>query len=627
MNVNQDEALQKQIAEEKQKISTDLGNFAKFLAYTHDDGPDDVEKEPARRGIRKLKGTPVWMLLYPARAGYHAAKFLHQNGISGVYKKAEHAITDNRYTRRKEARKYLTKIMPTEEEKQKQRERRFDADLKISVLVPLYNTPENFLRDMIVSVMGQTYQNWELCLADASDEAYGRVAEVVNEYAASDSRIVYRKLKKNEGIAENTNACIRMASGKYLALFDHDDVLHPSALYECAKAIEQQGADFVYTDEVTFEGEELENIITYHFKPDFSVDNLRGVNYICHLSVFHKALVDRVGMFRAEYDGSQDHDMIMRLTDAADKVCHIPKILYFWRSHKMSTSMNLNAKSYAVRAGRQAVRDAELRRGYPASVHSAQICKTHYRLQYETGTPMISVIIHAISQSREQIARTAAGVEKLSAYGNLEMLYATSMTELSEAIAQAKGEYLLFLAAGIIPVTPGFAEELLMFVQRQDVGLCGMQVLDERGLIVSSDLVINPLGGMPVTEVNLGIRYDAPGYMGRNYYAHNISAISGSACMTGKEEFEKLWGQGSTKGVFARMLEVCFLLRQQEKQIVLNPYALCRISNTGYREELTAADVQKLKMSYREQIAAGDPFYNKNLSLERFWQKKQETGC
>lgn len=622
MYVNQDAALQKQIEQEKGKISADLGDFAKFLAYTHDDGPDDVEQEPERRGIRRLKGTPAWALLYPARKGYHAAKFVYQNGVSGVFEKAERAALDNRYTRRKEARKYLTKIMPTEEEKQKQRERKFDADLKISVLVPLYNTQEVFLRDMIASVKGQTYQNWELCLADASDADQGSVARIVNEYAASDSRIIYRKLKQNAGIAENTNACIRMASGTYLALFDHDDVLHPSALYECAKAIEREGADFVYTDEVTFEGGELENIITYHFKPDFSVDNLRGVNYICHLSVFKRSLLDQVGLFRGEYDGSQDHDMIMRLTDAADQICHIPKVLYFWRSHKMSTSMNLDAKSYAVAAGRRAVKDAERRRGYPADVHSAQICKTHYRLRYEIGTPLVSVIIYAIPQSREQIARTAAGIEKIASYQNLELLCASSLEELTETARQAKGEYLLFLLAGILPVTPEFVEELLMFAQRQDVGMAGMQVIDGRGLIVSSDLVIRNLGGAPLLEVNRGIRYDAPGYMGRNYYAHNISAVSGCACMAKKEEFTALWEQGSTRGVSARMFEVCFLLRQQGKQIVLNPYALGRVLDMENGWELSVADSQKLKIKYGEQIAAGDPFYNRNLSFERFWQKK-----
>ena len=617
-----DKAWSKRIDQEMANISTDLGDYAKFLAYTHDDGPDDVEKEPERTGIRKLKGTPVWALLYPARKGYRGLQFLRQNGFAGVYQKAENARANNRYARRKAARKYLTKIMPTEEEKEKQRTHAFSKDIKISVLVPLYNTPEHFLRDMISSVAGQTYGNWELCLADASDQESGAVAEIVKEYARSDTRIVYQKLEKNAGIAENTNACIRMASGNYLALFDHDDMLHPSALYECAKAIERERVDFVYTDEVTFEGDELENIVTYHFKPDFSVDNLRGVNYICHLSVFRKSLLDEVGYFNPKYDGSQDHDMIMRLTDAAKKVCHIPKVLYFWRCHQMSTSMNLNAKSYAVAAGRRAVKDAELRRGYPAVVHSAQICKTHYRIKYETGKPKISVLINGCGHDISQAACTAASVMKVSSYDNYEVLRAMSQAELADALKHADGEYLLLLEAGMRIITPAFLEELLMFAQRKDVGIAGAQTLDEKDLILSSDLVIGDSIQNLAVEINQGERYDAPGYMGRNYYAHNISAVSGCACMAAREDFVRFWESGAAKSVFGRMLEMCFLIRKENRQVVLNPYALCRISKAEHKEELLAGERQSLWDTYQEQILAGDPFYNRNLSIENHWKMK-----
>lgn len=617
-----DRAWNKRIDQEMANISTDLGDYAKFLAYTHDDGPDDVEKEPERTGIRKLKGTPVWALLYPARKGYRGLQFLRQNGFAGVYQKAENARANNRYARRKAARKYLTKIMPTEEEKEKQRTHAFSEDIKISVLVPLYNTPEHFLRDMISSVTGQTYGNWELCLADASDQESGAVAEIVKEYARSDTRIVYQKLQKNAGIAENTNACIRMASGNYLALFDHDDMLHPSALYECAKAIERERADFVYTDEVTFEGDELENIVTYHLKPDFSVDNLRGVNYICHLSVFRKSLLDEVGYFNPKYDGSQDHDMIMRLTDAAKKVCHIPKVLYFWRCHQMSTSMNLNAKSYAVAAGRRAVKDAELRRGYPAVVHSAQICKTHYRIKYETGKPKISVLINGCGHDISQAACTAASVMKVSSYDNYEVLRAMSQAELADALKHADGEYLLLLEAGMRIITPAFLEELLMFAQRKDVGIAGAQTLDEKDLILSSDLVIGDSIQNLAVEINQGERYDAPGYMGRNYYAHNISAVSGCACMAAREDFVRFWESGAAKSVFGRMLEMCFLIRKENRQVVLNPYALCRISKAEHKEELLAGERQRLWDTYQEQILAGDPFYNRNLSIENHWKMK-----
>ena len=382
------------------------------------------------------------------------------------------------------------------------------------------------------------------------------------------------------------------------------------------------GDELEYTDEVTFEGAELENIVTYHFKPDFSVDNLRGVNYICHLSVFKKALTEQVGLFRAEYDGSQDHDMIMRLTDAANKVCHIPRVLYFWRCHKMSTSMNLSSKSYAITAGRRAVRDAEIRRGYPAEVHSAQICKTHYRMKYEIGTPKVSVIIDGSEGDFNKVSRTEAAIEKISAYPDYELYYALSQEELTDTLSQAKGEYLLLLAAGITPITPAFIEELLMFAQRQDVGMAGMQVLDEKNLILSSDLVIGPSADTLALEANRGERYDAPGYMGRNYYAHNISAISGCACMAKKEELSALWKICSGKNTFGKILEICFWLRKKEKQIVLNPYALCRIPKEEYKWELQTADAHRLWTAYQPQITAGDPFYNRNLSYEKYWRKK-----
>ncbi|MBO5372526.1 MAG: glycosyltransferase [Lachnospiraceae bacterium] len=626
MLVNEDIELRRLADSEKKKISADLGDFAKFLAYTNDDGVDDVPQEPPRTGIRKLKGTPVWTLIYPARMGYRAARFVYQNGASGIYRRVEnkvkHAMDENPYAKKKRAREFLTKIMPTEEEKQKQKERIFEKDIKISVLVPLYNTPEKFLRDMITSVTGQTYQNWELCLADASDDSHPQVADIVKEYADADSRIVYKKLENNAGIAENTNACIKMASGNYLALFDHDDMLHPCALYECAKVIEKEDAEFVYTDEATFEGDNIENIITLHFKPDFSVDNLRGVNYICHLSVFKKALVDEVGMFRAEYDGSQDHDIIMRLTDAAKKVCHIPSVLYFWRCHQMSTSMNIDAKSYAIEAGRKAVADAEKRRGYPAKVYSAQICKTHYRMKYEIENPLITILIDGTHTKKERAAYTVAAIENRSTYSNYEIRYGKTQAELQEEMQKAKGEYILLFAAGALPVTPTWIEELLMFAQRSDVGMAAMQVLDEKDFILSSDLVHGMSADRLAIEVNRGERYDATGYMGRNYYAHNVSAISGCACLAKKEIFTGLWEDCHTKSVFGKVLELCFKLRKEEKQIVVNPYALCKLAKADFPVNLSASDREILMQNYDRQIQAGDAFYNKNLSFERRWQKK-----
>ena len=203
----------------------------------------------------------------------------------------------------------------------------FDKDVCFSIVVPLYNTPIPYLREMVASVVGQTYSNWELCLADGSDSEHSDVEKEVLHMASRDQRIKYKKLDENRGISENTNECLRMSTGNFIALFDHDDILHPSALYEMMKAICEKGADYVYTDEVTFESPNIKKLLSYHFKPDFAIDNLRANNYICHFSAFSRDLLDKAGYFRSEYDGSQDHDMILRLTSCAKCVIHIPKIL------------------------------------------------------------------------------------------------------------------------------------------------------------------------------------------------------------------------------------------------------------------------------------------------------------
>ncbi|MCM1257798.1 MAG: glycosyltransferase [Roseburia sp.] len=603
----------------EEKRIRDLTVYEKFLAYTHDEGPDDVEVWNGKKRFKKLRNTPLWNLLTPAREVWHGMQFVYVHGVKGMRGKVKNKIENNKWKKRREALAFLQEIMPSEEEKKRQSKEKFSVMPKISVLVPLYNTPEQFLRDMIESVLNQTYTNLELCLADASDSEHGNVASIVDSYV-KDSRIVYQKLAKNGGIADNTNACIEMASGEYLALFDHDDILHPSALYECAKAIAEKGAEFVYTDEVTFEGENLENIVTYHFKPDFSVDNLRGVNYICHLSVFKKDLVDQVGMFSKDYDGSQDHDMILRLTDAAKIVCHVPKVLYFWRCHQMSTSMNLDAKSYAIDAGRRAVRDAETRRGYPAKVRSAQICKTHYRMEYEIGTPWITVLIDERNSKAELSDLTKASIKQFSTYKNYDIDIVKQGENLKTAAEKAKGEYIVLLLAGMELISGNWLEELLMFAQRKDVALAGMQILDENNNILSSDIVVGTKKEYLALEVNKGQSFDAPGYMGRNYYAHNISAISGSACMMKKEFLLANYEEGYS--AMGEAIAMCIHARKEGLNIVLNPYALCQINTQDYQTELTDKDKDRLLGQFKTQIKAGDPYYNKNLSYTRFWQKK-----
>lgn len=322
----------------------------------------------------------------------------------------------------------------TEAELGEQRAHRFPRKIKFSVVVPLYNTPERFLREMIASVQAQTYGDWELCMADGSDPDRDEVRRVCAEYAEADERVRYRRLERNLGISGNLNAGLELATGDYIALLDHDDLLHPAALHEVMKAVCDRGADFVYTDEAVFESPDSRNIIDVHFKPDYAPDDLRANNYICHLSAFSRTLLEAAGPFDSAFDGSQDHDMILRLTEKAKRVGHIPEILYYWRAHAASVAGDIAAKDYAAQAGIRAVGAALDRAGWPGSVGSSPVFPAIYRIRYALReTPLISVVIPALHSNRA--AACAAGVLERSSYPNYEIILVADDEKPYEALA------------------------------------------------------------------------------------------------------------------------------------------------------------------------------------------------
>ena len=276
-----------------------------------------------------------------------------------------------------------------------------EAGPKISIVVPLYNTPLNFLEELLDSVVNQTYRNWELCCVDAGQDT--AVGQHVQARAKADPRIRYQKLTENEGIAGNTNHGFELATGDYIALLDHDDILHPCALWYTAQAIVEQGADFVYTDEATFEGK-VENVVLYHFKPDFMLDNLRSNNYICHLTTFSKVLMEQAGGGeRAEYNGSQDYDLFLRLTEKARKIAHIPHALYYWRSSPNSTASDISAKTYCIDAGIAALKAHYARCGVAVDdVTLIPGTPGYYKTDYTMAHPgRVSILIPTCDHIRD----------------------------------------------------------------------------------------------------------------------------------------------------------------------------------------------------------------------------------
>lgn len=259
--------------------------------------------------------------------------------------------------------------LPTEEELRKQRETRFANNPLVSIVVPTYETDELFLKQMIDSVVEQTYGNWELCLADGSKS--NKVQSVIEKDYADEKRICYKRLEKNAGISENTNQGFQMATGDYIALLDHDDLLVPSALYEMIKRVSKTGADFVYSDEDKVTAD-LKEYMDPHFKLDFNRELLLGNNYICHFLMVSKELLQQAGGLNSAYDGAQDFEFVLRCSKYAKRMEHIRKILYHWRVHPASTAGNTNSKLYAYEAGKRAVEDYIAEQNWQGTVTMTQ---------------------------------------------------------------------------------------------------------------------------------------------------------------------------------------------------------------------------------------------------------------
>lgn len=525
----------------------------------------------------------------------------------------------------------------------------FDQDIKFSVLVPLYNTPIKFLKEMINSVRNQTYNNWELCLADGSDDKHSYVKKYCLQIAKNDKRIIYKQLTENKGISENTNECIKMSSGNYIALFDHDDVLHPSALYECMKAICEQNADFVYTDEAVFLGSDITNIISFHFKPDFAFDNLLANNYICHFSVFKASLIEQVGMFRHKYDGSQDHDMILRLTNAAEKIIHIPKLLYFWRSHSNSVAMDINSKAYAITAGRAAVHDFLEAKGYNTVVESSPAYPTIYRIKYEIkDNSKISIVIPH-KNNLEQFRKCVYSIISKTTYSNYEIIvvdnnstdygifdFYEQLTKnhdikvfsydkkfnysdiVNNAVAQCSGEYILLLDSDTEVITPEWLEELLMYAQRDDIGAVGAKLLLPNGSVQHGGIILG-LGSQHIaSNSHYGIDKKSFGYMGKLFYAQNVTAVTSACLMVKKENFVSVGGFDDKLSIAYGDVDFCLKLSNRGLSNIFNPFCVLYHSHNKsfYDKKVFAHETQLFKEKWNTILEKGDPYYNPNFSLD-----------
>lgn len=539
---------------------------------------------------------------------------------------------------------------------QKQRETVFPYAPVISIIVPLFNTPLQYLREMLDSVCVQSYANWQLCLADGSD-CVNHLEEIVRSYAMQyPGKIKYIRLKENRGISENTNACIALADGDYLALLDHDDVLAPDALFEAVKVIAEQHADFIYTDEITFTNK-LDHIISVHFKANFAIDNLRANNYICHFTLFKKSLLEKAGLFRKEYDGSQDHDMILRLTEVAEHIVHVPKILYYWRAHGNSVATDISSKTYAVEAGKRAVSDHLRRLDLKAKIESLKAFPSIYRIKYELKeNPLISIIIPS-KESLNVLQRCVNSILKKSTYSDYEIIIVDNNSSADAAVLSyyqeiemhiniqvfqwnhpfnysavnnfgaqyAKGKYLVLLNSNTEVIAPNWMEEMLMYAQRLDVGAVGAKLYFENDKIQHAGIIIGLDKDRLVGHAHYKFSRNDIGYMGRLYYAQNMSAVTAACMMVKKSLYNELGGFDESFAVAYNDVDFCLRLRNAGYLVVFTPYAEFYyyglksrgVEDTPDKKARFQKQIRMFKERWEKELMAGDPYYNPNLSLDR----------
>lgn len=549
---------------------------------------------------------------------------------------------------------WYEQYIPTREELEKQRKKKWNYGPKISIIVPAYKTPEAFLRQLMDSLLAQTYANWELCIANASPED-ASMEYVLKEYAKKDSRILWKKLEENKGIAENTNEAFAMATGEFAGLLDHDDLLAPNALYEVAKALETEpDIDVVYTDEDKVRGDEVLEHFQPHLKPDFNIDLLRSNNYICHFFVVRKSLLEKTGGFRREYDGAQDYDFIFRCTQAAGKIHHIPEILYHWRTHQSSTADNPESKLYAFEAGKRAIEENLRQNGLIGEVSHTKDYG-FYRVKYPVqGEPLVSIIIPN-KDAKEDLEKCIQSILEKSSYTNYEILIVENNSTGEEIFSyykelsgnskirllrwkrefnysainnygakKAKGDYLLFLNNDTEVISPDWIEEMLGFCQRPDTGIVGARLYFGNNTVQHAGTVIG-IGGI-AGHMFTDMPRERSGYMHKAAIIQDLSAVTAACMMVKRQVFDEVQGFEEQLSVAFNDVDFCLRVREKQYLVVYDPYVeLYHYESKSRGAEDSKEKVRRfqseiefMRCRWETLLKKGDPYYNKNLSLVKW---------
>jgi len=529
----------------------------------------------------------------------------------------------------------------------------WDHRPKISILMPVYNTREDYLREALDSVCAQVYPEWELCIADDAS-TLPSVREVIEEYQQKDSRIKVVWRSENGHISAATNSALELAEGEFVACLDHDDLLAPNALYEVAKVlVEHPDIDMIYSDEDRL----AENGTRYfpHFKPDWSPDLFLGTMYTTHLAVYRKSILLNLGGFRKGFEGAQDWDLVLRLTEKTSRIYHLPQVLYSWRCGEGSTAHLSSNKSYAYTAAQRAITEALNNKGIHARVKEVDGFPGFFRIQrFLTGNPKISIIICSRDKANYS-ERCVKSIFEKTKYQNFEVLLIDNNSRNQETfrmyerwlalepdrfrvhkldipfnfsllnnqgVELASGDIVLLLNNDTEVITPEWLEWMAVEAQREEIAAVGAVLLYPNNTIQHAGIVLGISGW--AGHVHRGFPAESPGYQGRLLVPSNYSAVTGACMMMRKELYQKLGGLDPHLAVAGGDVEICLRANQQGLRNLLLPdvrlYHYESITR-GYEDnsEKRARFVREIRYVHQrwpDQMAR-DPYYNPNLSVER----------
>lgn len=587
-----------------------------------------------------------------------ARKFLKESKAQYVNTKKSLVWLKKKLTRNEYADydTWLRIMRVSRQELFKQRKTKFSYAPKFSVVVPLYHTPAKFLKDLVRSMMYQSYANWELCLVNASPEDV-HLTSLLENWAMRDKRIRVIRLEKNLGIAQNTNAGIEASTGEFIAFLDHDDFLEPDALFCYVDALNKDKTiDVFYSDEDKTD-EYAAHYFYPHFKSDFNIDLLHANNYMCHFLAVRKSLVDTVGGLNEKFDGAQDYDFVLRLTENTKKIYHCPRILYHWRCSNQSTAASQGNKMYAIHAGKAALNAHYKRIGWNARAQEGAVdgwYQTKFTLKEE---PLVSILIpnkdhtddldvclnsfferadyqnyeFIIIENNSVLPETFAYYEKIEKeHDNVKVVYWEAGFNYSAinnfGFKFAKGDYIMLLNNDVELITPDIFQSMLGFCMRPEVGIVGAKLLYNDHTVQHAGVLVGA-GGL-ADHVFKGIHEDDPGYMGRAISSQDVSAVTAACLLVKRSVYEEVGGLEEEFQVAFNDVDFCLKVRKAGYLIVYDADVKLfhyesksrGMEDTTDRFIRFGNEMMLLNSKWDILSTFVDPYYNPNLSYLEYYK-------